>query len=111
MTNPSSNLSPEVQLPPENSENEAQLIVAAISSFAQPFAEAQKITAIETTKQTQIAADVTKSVFRGFFFLSVLIIILASVAMLTGKDQMAEKLIFALLGFLGGLGFAKWIQK
>lgn len=111
MSTPAPVVVPDIQVQPGTSDKDVQMIAAAIGSFAQPLAEAQKIAAVEATKQAEIIADVTKSVYRGFFYLSVLIIILAAIAMLTGKDQMAEKLVFALLGFLGGLGFAKWVQR
>jgi len=104
-------VTPQVQLPPSVSDKDAQMLAAAIGSFAQPLADAQKTAAVEATKQAQIIADVTRSVYRGFFYIAVMIIALAGIAMLTGKDQTAEKLIFGLLGFLGGVGFSKWVKK
>jgi hypothetical protein len=101
---------PSMQVP-GISDKDIQMMAVAIGGFAQPLAEAQKTVAMETTKQAQIAANVTTTVYRGFFIVGVLVIALAAAAMFTGKDQTAEKLVFALLGFLGGLGFAKWVQK
>jgi hypothetical protein len=96
--------------PTEVSEKDVQMIATAIGSFAQPLAESQKVVATEATKQAQIRADLTRSVYRGFFYIAVLVIILAGAAMFTGKDQLAEKIVFALLGFLGGMGFSRWTK-
>lgn len=108
---PPPTITPEIQLPSGVTDKEAQMLAAAISSFAHPLADAQKVAATEATKQAQIYADVVRSVYRGFFYVAVMVLVLAGLAMFTGKEQTAEKLIFGLLGFLGGLGFAKWTTQ
>jgi len=99
-----------VPVPPGVSDKDVQMIASAISSFAQPLADAQKTTAIEATKQAQIRADLARTVYRGIIFLGIFVLVLAAIAMLTGKDQTAEKFVFGLFGFLGGVGFSRWMK-
>lgn len=92
-------------------EKDIQMLGAVISSFAQPMAQAQQTVAIESTKQTKIIAEATQKTYRGFFIVAIGILVLAGLAMWRDKDQITEKLIIALLSFLGGLGVGKSLNK
>ena len=89
-----------------------------ISSFAEvvqgavkPFAESQKVVAKETTKQTEIIAKESTKKFWGMYALIALIIVLAGYALFLDKEQITEKVIIAIVSFLGGLGFSKQLTK
>lgn len=72
-----------------------------------PLAKSQEVVAKESTRQTEIIAKETTKVYLIFGFLGALIISIAGAAMFLDKDQITEKIIIAVLSFLGGLGIGK----
>jgi len=72
-----------------------------------PFAESQKVVAEETTKQTEIISNAKLKMFWGICGLVTLIILLAGFALYLGKEGITEKVLIAIVSFLGGLGFSK----
>jgi len=93
-------------------ENNSELVeVSAVSEIikgaVEPFAESQKIAAIESTKQTEIIVNAKTKMFWGVCVLTGLIILLATYALYLDKDQITEKVIIAIVSFIGGLGIGK----
>ena len=82
-----------------------------IKGAVTPFAESQAVAAREGTKQTEIIAGAKLRMFWGVCFLATLIILLAGYALSLGKDSITEKVLIAIVSFLGGLGFGKQISK
>lgn len=78
-----------------------------MSGITVPLAQAQETSAKEATKQAQILAGTTKVLIVGAYILATLIIGLAAYAMYQGNSSMAEKIVIALLAFLGGFGLGK----
>lgn len=72
-----------------------------------PLAESQKYIAQETTRQTEIISDAKLKMFWGVCVLVTLIIALAAFALYLNKDDITEKVLIAIVSFLGGLGFGK----
>lgn len=76
-----------------------------------PFAKSQAVVAQEATKQTTILA---KELTKRFYVVSGLvlaIIVLAGFALYLGKDAITEKVIIAIVSFLGGLGIGRQTKK
>ncbi len=90
---------------------EMSSLAEMVQGAVEPFAESQKKVAIETTKQTEIIAKEKTKMFWGICFLSALVIILAGIALFLGKDQITEKVIIAVVSFMGGLGFGRHSGK
>ncbi|MFI2810947.1 hypothetical protein [Microbulbifer sp. JSM ZJ756] len=90
-----------------NNHEEVEAFAGLIRSLAEPITTSQIEVAKETTKQTQIISGITKSLLRGVFGIAFSIVLIAAFALFKGEAQLAEKVIFALLGFLGGFGFGK----
>lgn len=82
-----------------------------VKSAVTPFAESQTVVAQETTKQTEIIAGTKLKMFWGLCGLVALIIGLAVYALYLGKGDITEKVIIAIVSFLGGLGFGKQAGK
>ncbi len=90
---------------------EVNAVSEIIRGAVEPFAEGQKIVAIETTKQTEIIANAKTKMFWGICVLTALIIFLAAFALYLDKDQITEKVLIAIVSFLGGLGVGKQVNK
>lgn len=91
--------------PAQSTSNEIAAFSELIKGVVEPFTESQKVVAIETTKQTEITSKSRTKMFYGVCVLVTLIIVLAGIALLRGKDQITEKIIIAIVSFLGGIGF------
>jgi len=89
----------------QNSEVEA--LSGLLKNITEPMANSQVVAAKEATKQTKIIADTTRTVFRGLIGVAFAVIILAGVALVMKETQVTEKIVIALLGFLGGFGLGK----
>lgn len=85
----------------------SELIKGAVT----PFAESQTVAAQEATKQTEIIASTKLKMFWGVCVLAAFIILLAGYALFLGKDGITEKVLIAVVSFLGGLGFGKQVGK
>jgi len=90
---------------------EVSAVSEIIKGAVEPFAESQKIVAIEGTKQTEIIAKAKTKMFWGICVLAALIIFLAAFALYLDKDQITEKVLIAIVSFLGGLGFGKQVNR
>ena len=86
---------------------EVQSIAGLLRGLVEPFAKSQEFAEAEKTKRAQIEASTTTSFLRYSFGLAAVILAIAIAALFLGKDQMAEKIIFAVVGFLGGFAFGK----
>lgn len=95
-----------------------QSIAGALDAFTRPFAEADKAKAKEETrrvdieatariKQIEIQTDLQKHNARIVAGLAIAVFLFALVALLTGNATMAEKIVIAAVGFLGGYGFGR----
>jgi hypothetical protein len=78
-----------------------------VKGFVEPLAKSQEVAEIEKTKRTQIEANVASAVLRYSFGLAGVLVLVATVALFLGKDPFAEKIIFAVIGFVGGFAFGK----
>jgi hypothetical protein len=90
---------------------EISTISEIIKGAVEPFADSQKVVAHETTKQTNIIVSAKLKMFWGVCFLVTLIIVLAAFALYLDKDSITEKIIIAIVSFLGGLGIGKQVSK
>jgi hypothetical protein len=86
---------------------EISAISEIIKGAVEPFSKAQEIVAQETTKQTEIISGVKLKMFWGICFIVTCILILAGFALYLDKDGITEKIIIAIVSFLGGLGIGK----
>ncbi len=86
---------------------EIQAIASLVKGFVEPLAHSQEIAETEKTKRAQIEADVVSTVLRYSFALAAVLVIIAIIALFRGKDQLTEKIVFAVVGFIGGVAFGK----
>ena len=86
---------------------EVQAIASLIKGFVEPIARSQEVAEIEKTKRTQIEANVSSLILRYSFGLAGALVVIAALALFLGKDQLTEKIIFAVVGFIGGFAFGK----
>ena len=82
-----------------------------IKGAIEPVTSSQKFVAEERTKQTTIIGGIKLKMFWGIVFLVTLILILAAFAMYLNKDEISEKIIIAIVSFLGGIGIGKQTSK
>jgi hypothetical protein len=82
-------------------------LAAIIQAAVTPFAQSQETVARETTRQAQIIANSKTVVVKWIGAIAILVLVLAGCALFLGKDQLTEKVIVAILGFLGGVGYGK----
>jgi hypothetical protein len=76
-----------------------------------PLAKSQEIAALEGTKRAEILAKIAHKGLLYFFIIASSILAIAVVAMFLDKDQLAEKIIFGVITFIGGLGIGKSMPK
>lgn len=91
--------------------NEINDIGALIQGVVTPFSQAQETSQKESTKRAEILAGVANKAIYALFGIAALILTLAGYAVSQGNDALAEKLVIALLAFLGGLGAGKAVNK
>ena len=89
---------------------EIQQISMLIGGLVEPFARSQEFAETEKTKRIEIEANTSKSLLRYSFGLAVFILCIAILSLFLGKDQLAEKIIFSVIGFVGGFAFGKGSQ-
>ena len=82
-----------------------------IRGVMEPFISHQKSVEEERTKQATIIGGIKLKMFWGVVFLVTLILILAAFAMYLNKDDISEKIIIAIVSFLGGIGSGIGIGK
>lgn len=90
---------------------EVEAIAYLFKGLVEPFARSQETAESEKTKRTQIEATTTTSFLRYSFSLATVILAIAAFALYQGKDQLTEKIIFAVVGFIGGFAFGKSAKK
>jgi hypothetical protein len=86
---------------------EVQEIAGLFRGLVEPIAKSQEFAESEKTKRSQIEADTTKTFLKYSFLLAAAVLVISVIALLLGKDQLTEKIIFAVFGFIGGFAFAK----
>lgn len=86
---------------------EVQAIAALVQGFVEPLARSQETAETEKTKRTQIEAKISATLLHYSFGLAGVLVIIAALALFLGKDQLTEKIIFAVVGFMGGFAFGK----
>ena len=86
---------------------EVQAIAGLIRGLVEPLARSQEFAESEKTKRVQIEARITSSFLRYSFGLATVILCISVAALFLDKDQLAEKIIFAVVGFIGGFAFGK----
>jgi DMSO reductase anchor subunit len=93
-------------LPPESDQSMLDM-VKSIQEIVKPFAKAQETQAVENTKQLTIRARLATLTQWHTFTLAASVVILAGIAIATQQSSLAEKIVIALLSFMGGYGYAK----
>ena len=86
---------------------DVQAIAGLFQGLVTPIAKSQEYAEAEKTKRVQIEANTTTSFLRYSFGLATIILAIAVAALFLGKDQLSEKIIFAVVGFIGGFAFGK----
>ncbi len=99
------------ELVEEETSSDVEAFAGLIKNISEPIANSQIIVAQEATKQAQIVADTTKSLFRGLIGVAFAVVIIAGIALFKDETQLTEKIVIALLGFLGGFGVGKSVNK
>ncbi|APG27076.1 hypothetical protein A7E78_04035 [Syntrophotalea acetylenivorans] len=94
-----------------NSEREAVALTELLKGVTEPLAKSQEIAQKEETKRAEILGKVTSRFLGYIFAVAVLVVLLAAVALFKGEVQLTEKIVIALLGFLGGFGFGRGVGK
>jgi len=101
---PTSPTSPVVE---EGQPVEVEDIANLFKGVIEPIARSQEIAQTEETKRAQIGADIASKFLRYFFGIAFTILIIAVIALFLGKDQLTEKIVFGVIGFIGGYAFGK----
>ncbi|MCG7968581.1 MAG: hypothetical protein JAY63_18495 [Candidatus Thiodiazotropha taylori] len=86
---------------------DAEALAGLVRSISEPIAEAQTIAAKEATKQNEIAAKTNKTVFLGLVAVALSVVLVSVLALYEGQTQLKEKILMALVGFMGGFGVGK----
>lgn len=86
---------------------DVEAIARLIKGIVEPLAESQKISHVESTKRAEISARLASGFFRHFFGIAFLMLGIAVAALFLGQIQLAEKIVFGVIVFLGGAAFGK----
>lgn len=90
---------------------EIQALGQLFQGVVEPLVKSQEIAATEGTKRAEILAKVAHRGLFYFFTIAFMILVIATIALFLGKDQLAEKIIFGVITFIGGLGIGKSMPK
>ncbi|MCW8879405.1 MAG: hypothetical protein OQJ89_06780 [Kangiellaceae bacterium] len=90
---------------------EVQAIGKFFQGIIEPIVKTQEIVAKEGTKQAEIMANIAHKGLFYFFAVAFVILAISIVALYLGKDQLAEKIIFGVITFIGGLGIGRSMPK
>ena len=96
--------SPVVQ---QGEEIEIKDIADLFSGLVEPLAKSKIIEEEQKTKRLEIEADVTKTSAKYLYGIVAVILAIAIIALFRDKDQLTEKIIFAVIGFIGGHALGK----
>ena len=91
-------------IPKDNTANELEGITALLQGVVTPFAKAQEVSEQEATKRAGIFAGIASKAILALFGVSFFVLLLAGYALSQGSENMAEKMVIALIAFFGGLG-------
>lgn len=102
-----------IQVPMQQHEDQTQItqIADMVKGAIEPFAQSQSIAAQEGTKQTQILSNERTKMFIGAAILVGMILVIACIALFLNKDAITEKILIAVVSFLGGLGVGRQATK
>ncbi|MCS4502599.1 hypothetical protein NYO91_00765 [Arhodomonas aquaeolei] len=95
------------QLSTHQASSEFVEFAQVMQGITQPIADAQETAAKEATERAKVTASTVRILIIGAYVVGALIIGLAAYALALGDSDMAEKVIVALLAFLGGFGLGK----
>lgn len=102
----------DVEIISMNEENsDIQGIATILEGVVTPFAKAQEASEKEATKRTTILAKVAEKLIYAVVLIVVCVLILAAYSLSLEQNQLAEKIVIALLAFLGGLGAGRVLNK
>jgi hypothetical protein len=90
---------------------ELQAIGKVFEGLVAPLARSQEISAVEGTKRAEILASIAHKGLLYFFAIAFTILAIAVFALYLNKDQLAEKIIFGVITFIGGLGIGRSMPK
>ncbi|MCP5194044.1 MAG: hypothetical protein H6987_13395 [Pseudomonadales bacterium] len=90
---------------------ELQAIGKVFESLVTPLARSQEIAAVEGTKRAELLAKIAHKGLLYFFAIAFSILAIAVLALFLDKDQLAEKIIFGVITFIGGLGIGRSMPK
>ena len=90
---------------------ELQAIGKVFEGLVAPLARSQEISAIEGTKRAEILAKIAHRGILYFFIVAFSILAISVIALYLGKDELAEKIIFGVITFIGGLGIGRSMPK
>ena len=90
---------------------EVRELAALFRGIIDPIAKSQEFAESEKTKRADIEARITATFLRYSFCLAAAILAIAVAALFLGKDQLSEKIVFAVIGFMGGFAFGKSAQS
>lgn len=82
-----------------------------LSGLVKPLAESQTAVAQQQTKQIEIVSAERIKMFWGSCALAFCVLTIAGLALFLGKDQLAEKVLIAVVSFLGGMGIGRQVGK
>jgi len=91
--------------PAHPASTEAQIVKEVVEAFIGPLADAEKVNATEETKRYTIWVALIRESLRWVYLFAFAVFGLILLAYLNGDKEFAEKIIYALLGFVGGFGF------
>ncbi len=110
-TESTSEITPHSQVVDQGEPVEIQAIGKMFEGIVAPLARSQEITAIEGTKRAEILAKIAHRGLLYFFAIAFAILAISVVALFLGKDDLAEKVIFGVITFIGGLGIGRSMPK
>lgn len=90
---------------------EIQALGKLFQGVVEPLAKSQEIAATEGTKRAEILAKIAHRGLLYFFIVAFSILAIAVIALFLDKDQLAEKIIFGVITFIGGLGIGRSMPK
>jgi len=97
--------------PADTASTEAHIVKEVVEAFIGPLADAEKVKATEETKRYIAWVALVRESLRWVYLFAFAIFGLILLAYLKGDKEFSEKIIYALLGFVGGFGFGSRSQK
>lgn len=97
--------------PAHPASTETHVVKEVVEAFVGPIAEAEKIKATKETKRYIVWVALIRESLRWVYLFAFAVFGLILLAYLKGDKEFAEKIIYALLGFVGGFGFGSRARK